>query len=1040
MGLKCSQCDTVNSPDSRYCKKCASVLSSDRSGASFTETLEKPADELPRGTLFAGRYEVIEELGRGGMGRVYRVQDAKLNEEVALKLIKSEFAAERRVAERFRNELKLARKIRHENVCGMYDFHEEGKTLYITMEYVRGEDLKSLIRRTGGLPVVKTLSVAGQVAKGLAEAHKMGIVHRDLKPGNIMIDRNGDAKVMDFGIARTLREEGFTGEGAVIGTPEYMSPEQVEGKPADARSDIYSLGAIVFEMIVGRPPFEGETAFSIANKHRTEPPPVPKKLAPHVPEGLNRLILKCLEKDKAKRYQAMDELIAELDAIGQALPVTDRVLLEGGTPARSGLRDKFGLHRLVVSAAVVGLVAAAFLLWKVIIPPLPPPVPGVQTMPVVAVLNFENLSQNESLDYWRRGLAELLITSLYQSRFIKVFTREDTDAIIRRLNLAAAQRYSSDDLARISTEGDITHIVNGSYLSAGDRIVVTLNLSDPKTGGVIRRAGIDCQSADDMMAKVEDLALQIKQGLSLDSEQISEDALIYKKLEIATTSSSEAYRHYLEGRSLHFAMSYGEAIGCMEKAVQIDPQFAMAYRSMAASYANMGEAGKALKCARKALDLSERMPVFERMLIEASYYMWAGDGRKALEISKQVLKDHPENLMARGHLVELTDDYDEIIPLQEYLFQRNKTGMNAFNLANSYVAKGLYKKGEDLCLHFLRDIKDHPFVRMTLSFIYLSRGQIDAAFAEAEKAVLAAPQIVEHKAAMADILLYQDDFEGAEKIYTQVSAMWPFYGEYQLVFLSVARGRFEDAVRRSRRLVSEAKPGLEIKHALWTLTTVLEKAGRFHEASQAWARYLQENAIWRIADPEAPMPYQPRQRLADLFIKGRLEAEIGSLADAQRTAGEMKVLVESSVYPSDLRFYEYVLGLIEMGKNNPRRAASLFGQACQRIVRDTQWTNISGDNALIIEGSARALSASEDWQKAGSEYRRITTLTSGRWGHGDIYAKAFYMLGSIAERQGRKDEAQAQFARFLNLWKDADPGLPEIADARSRLAKLRSPS
>ncbi len=201
--------------------------------------------------VFAGRYEIIEELGVGGMGRVYRAQDTKLNEEVALKLIKPEIAAEKRVVERFRNEIKTARKIAHKNVCRMFDFHEEGKTLYLTMEYVRGEDLKSLIHRMKIIPVGTALAIIRQVAEGLTEAHKLGIVHLDLKPGNIMIDKDGQAKIMDFGIARVRQEKGITGEGAVIGTPEYMSPEQVEGKEADQRSDIYALGIILFEMVTG---------------------------------------------------------------------------------------------------------------------------------------------------------------------------------------------------------------------------------------------------------------------------------------------------------------------------------------------------------------------------------------------------------------------------------------------------------------------------------------------------------------------------------------------------------------------------------------------------------------------------------------------------------------------------------------------------------------------------------------------------------------------------------------------------------------------
>ncbi|MEW5902191.1 MAG: serine/threonine-protein kinase, partial [Acidobacteriota bacterium] len=208
--------------------------------------METTTDELRRGTLFAGRYEIIEELGAGGMGRVYRAYDKKIEEELALKLIRPEIAAEKRTVERFRNEIKTARKISHKNVCRTHDLHEEGKTLFITMEYVRGEDLKSVIRRMRILAPGTAVSIARQVAEGLGEAHRLGVVHRDLKPGNIMIDKDGNAKIMDFGIARSLAGVGTTAEGAIIGTPEYMSPEQVEGKPADQRADIYTLGVILF--------------------------------------------------------------------------------------------------------------------------------------------------------------------------------------------------------------------------------------------------------------------------------------------------------------------------------------------------------------------------------------------------------------------------------------------------------------------------------------------------------------------------------------------------------------------------------------------------------------------------------------------------------------------------------------------------------------------------------------------------------------------------------------------------------------------------
>ncbi|MCK4264446.1 MAG: serine/threonine protein kinase, partial [Candidatus Aminicenantes bacterium] len=197
------------------------------------------------------------------MGKVYKANDTDIKEKVAIKLIKPEISTNKKTIERFQNELKFARKIRHKNVCQMYDLNREEGTYYITMEYVEGENLKNMIRMSRQLGIGTAISVAKQVCEGLAEAHKLGVVHRDLKPSNIMIDREGSVRILDFGIARSLKEKGITGAGVMIGTPEYMSPEQVEAKETDQRSDIYSLGVILYEMVTGQVPFEGDTPFTI---------------------------------------------------------------------------------------------------------------------------------------------------------------------------------------------------------------------------------------------------------------------------------------------------------------------------------------------------------------------------------------------------------------------------------------------------------------------------------------------------------------------------------------------------------------------------------------------------------------------------------------------------------------------------------------------------------------------------------------------------------------------------------------------------------
>ncbi len=279
---------------------------------SHTKTLEIPAEELAKGITIAGRYEIIEELGEGGMGRVYRVQDTKVNEEVALKLIKSEIAADKKTIERFKGELKTARKIRHKNVCGMYDLGEEKGLHFITMEYVSGENLKSLIKREKRLDTELIISIAKQVCEGLSEAHRMGVVHRDLKPSNIMIDTERNARIMDFGIARSLRTKGITDAGVIIGTPDYMSPEQVVSEDVDQRSDIYSLGVILYEMITGQVPFVGDTPLSVAYQHTHEPPQDPRRINDQIDDNLSHLVLKCLKKDKENRFQSAEEVLLAL--------------------------------------------------------------------------------------------------------------------------------------------------------------------------------------------------------------------------------------------------------------------------------------------------------------------------------------------------------------------------------------------------------------------------------------------------------------------------------------------------------------------------------------------------------------------------------------------------------------------------------------------------------------------------------------------------------------------------------------------------------
>lgn len=368
MGRKCLKCHFESADQAQVCGRCGAPLPRPGGAAdpALTTTMGYASGNLSDGVLFANRYLVIEELGKGGMGSVYRVLDIKVDEEVALKFLNQDVAADHSAIERFRSELRITRKIAHHNVCRVFDLGEEGKSFFITMEYIAGEDLAHMIKRLGQLPAERGYQIARQVCEGLAEVHSLGIIHRDLKPKNIMIDNDGRAKIMDFGLARTPHGMHLTQAGHVVGTPSYMSPEQLNGEPVDPRSDVFAMGVTMYAMMTGALPFDAETTTMLALQHRTVKPRSPHLLNPRVPEDLSRIILKCLQVDKAARYPSARELLADLQKAGRRFE-TYRFSVQKGLVG--GLRSLLAKPQakvavgaaLVLVAALAGLALRSFL-------------------------------------------------------------------------------------------------------------------------------------------------------------------------------------------------------------------------------------------------------------------------------------------------------------------------------------------------------------------------------------------------------------------------------------------------------------------------------------------------------------------------------------------------------------------------------------------------------------------------------------------------------------------------------------------------------
>jgi len=833
--MKCPQCGTGNTLDSRFCKKCAAVLPLDNEGGSLTKTLETPVQVMRTGSLIAGKYKIIDEIGHGGMGVVYRAEDLKLKRSVALKFLPPHLLDSPELKERFLIEAQAAAALSHPNICVIHEVGESDEQPYIAMEYVEGETLRDRVNR-GPLTPEEAMAIAAQVAAGLGEAHGKGIVHRDVKSANIMVTAKGQAKVMDFGLAKLRGGSSLTKSQTTLGTVAYMSPEQARGGDLDHRTDIWSLGVVLYEMLAGKLPFRGDHDQTVIFSILHQEPESLLRVRPGTALELDQIVGLALAKKAADRYQTMEEFRVDLTAVAEGQKSIRAAKVEAA-------KRKITRIKIAVSTAVLAGITIA---GALILPSLIKRFSG-GSLPAgksIAVLPFKNLSQDPGQEPFSEGLVDEILDRLYRIGDLKVISR------------TSSMRFKSSDLSlkEIASKLGVSAVLEGSVQRSGDDIHITVNLIDAKTD-TQRWSNIYNRKFSDIFSVYAEVAQAIAGELR--AVVTPEEK---KLLDKVPTKDMAAYDAYLTGRSYWRKLTKDDletALKYFEQARDRDPEFAQAYAGIGDVWIGLQQMGfalpaearpKILQSAARALELDDTSAEVHYTLgLMKVWTLWDWQGgEEAFKKAIRLNSNHAEAHAYYSHLLFIVGRPDEAMihiqkaleldPLNSLvralygidltLARRYDEAVNAFQDAreldpaqmvagNSNIAEALWLAGkEDEALEtWLKDFTNPGYIKA------LKEGFAEAGFAGAHKRFAEARaerSKVGHVTPMgiADSYARGGDFDNSllwlEKAYQEHDPNLPYIAPDPIYDEVRDDPRFQDLLRRmnlpERRAEREGKP------------------------------------------------------------------------------------------------------------------------------------------------------------------------------------------------------------------------------------------